>query len=157
MKDNAVKHFSSRKHWCLRKLCHFMTVFVKRWQSAKREFFSGDWQRNTTKYTKTTVEASRGASAPGLFSSTNSSRRTKKSNVSDTKMEFNDHSNYVIESHETVSRKDRLINLRSVRQKVVIKRFVLRFLRALRVLRGGLMVGQKEIFATTLIEMAPIL
>ena len=57
-------------------------------------------------------------------------------------MEFDDHSNHVIELNETVSRKDRLINFNNTRRKVGIKRFVLSFLRVLRVLRGGLMVGR---------------
>ena len=57
-------------------------------------------------------------------------------------MEFDDHSNHVIELHETVSREDRLINFNSFRQKVGIKRFVLCFLRSL---RGGLMVGRLAI------------
>ena len=60
-------------------------------------------------------------------------------------MEFDDHSNHVIELHETVSREDRLINFNSFRRKVGIKRFVLCFLRALRVLRGGLVVGRLAI------------
>ncbi len=77
----AVKHFSPKKPSFPLKPRHFLTDFVKLWQSTKQEFVSGDWQRNTTKDTKST------------------------------KMELKGHCNHEIELHDRVSREDRLLTL----------------------------------------------